>query len=186
MSITRWPAVVAAAAAVVVTGAACGAYHHEKKAPPATSSANPSPADLTGQDKNWLAQTHQGNLAEIEAAQLAQDKSGSRQIQLEAGTLSTDHTRQDQTVVSTAERFHVGLPTSPSAEQAAEQQRLGGLTGSAFDNEFIAGQITAHEEALAATRYEVAHGSDPTVVGAARQALPVLQKHLAMLKQSQH
>ncbi|MEV5573240.1 DUF4142 domain-containing protein [Spirillospora sp. NPDC052269] len=184
MSITRWPAAVAAAAAIMAAGAACGAYQeHRKAAPP---SVNPSPSNLSGQDKNWLGQIHQGNLAEIQAAQLAQDKSGSSQIQSEAGVLVTDHTRQDQTIVTTAERFHVNLPTSPSSDQAAQQEVLGGLTGAAFDNQFVADQITAHEGALAATRNEVDHGSDPTVVGEARQALPVLQKHLAMLKQGQH
>ncbi|MFC5183230.1 DUF4142 domain-containing protein [Actinomadura harenae] len=187
LSITRWPAVVAAAAAIVTTGTACGAYQQRRQAAvPATSSVASSPRDLSAQDKTWLAQAHQGNVAEIEAGQLAQDKSGSPQIQSEAATLVTDHTQLDQAVVSTAERFQVGLPGEPTADQAAQQEQLGAITGAAFDNQFIAYQISGHEQALAGTNTEVAQGSDPTVRALARQAVPVIQRHLAMLKQGRH
>ncbi|MEV4253895.1 DUF4142 domain-containing protein [Spirillospora sp. NPDC049652] len=187
MSVTRWPAVMAAVA-IMCAGTACGAYDGPGKqaAKHTFPSSHPPTEQLSAQDRSWLATAHQGNVAEIEAGQLAKDKSGSAQVQNEGATLLNDHTQMDQMVTSTAERLAVKLPTGPTADQAAQQQQLGALTGSTFDNQFVSAMITAHEQAIAATQNEAAHGSDPGVVALARQAAPVMQKHLTMLKQQQH
>lgn len=189
MSSTRWPAAVAAAA-ILTTGVACD-YHYGAKqqaspAPPPTATPRPTTANVSAQDKAWLAATHQGNVAEIEAGQLAQDKSGSAQIQSEGARLVADHMRLDQSLVALAEKVGADLPSGPTAEQAAQQQQLGALTGSEFDNQLIADLITGHQQAIAATRTQVAHGTNPEVVALAQQALPVMEKHLNMLKKSQH
>ncbi|RFU40337.1 DUF4142 domain-containing protein [Actinomadura logoneensis] len=187
MSVTRWPAVVAAVV-IMTAGTSCGAYDGPgKHAAVHTPMTTRPPTDrLSAQDRAWLAQAHQGNVAEIEAGQLAQDKSGSAQVQNEGATLLKDHTQLDQQVVTTAERLGVSLPTTPTADQAAQQQQLGALTGSEFDNQFVSSMITAHEQAIAATQNEAAHGSDPAVVALAKQSAPVMQQHLTMLKQQQH
>ncbi|MFC4909645.1 DUF4142 domain-containing protein [Actinomadura gamaensis] len=186
MSIIRGP-VAAVAAATVLAAGGCHYGSSSPAARPTSPPASPAPAErLSAQDRTWLGQAHQGNVAEGELGELARGKSGSRQIQSESATLMSDHTGMDQAVVDTAHRLNVGLPTGPTAAEAAQRQEIGGLTGSAFDNELIAGLITDHEQAIGMAQYEVDHGSDPTVVGMARQALPTMQKHLTMLKQEQH
>jgi putative membrane protein len=42
--------------------------------------------------------------------------------------------------------------------------------------------MTGHEVMIAATRREIAHGSSPEVVELAKQALPMLLKHLTMMR----
>jgi putative membrane protein len=42
--------------------------------------------------------------------------------------------------------------------------------------------LTAHQTMVAATRREIARGSSPAIVALARKALPVLVKHLTMLR----
>jgi hypothetical protein len=42
--------------------------------------------------------------------------------------------------------------------------------------------MTAHDAMIAATQQEITHGSSPEVVALATQALPVLMKHLKMLR----
>ena len=42
--------------------------------------------------------------------------------------------------------------------------------------------MTGHDIMIAATRREIARGSSPEVVELAKQALPVLLKHLKMMR----
>ncbi|MCP2342432.1 DUF4142 domain-containing protein [Actinomadura rupiterrae] len=186
MSITRWPA-AAAAAVIVMAGAACGYGASAPAAQPSSSPVRPLPTgQLTAQDRTWLGQAHQGNLAEGELGELARSKSTSPQVQSEGAMLVDAHTQMEQSLVTTAHRLDVKLPPGPTAEQAAKRQELAGLTGPAFDNELVADLITDHQQAIGMTQYEVNHGSDPVVKGMAQQAIPEMQKHLDILKQAQH
>jgi putative membrane protein len=59
---------------------------------------------------------------------------------------------------------------------------LSGEQGPAFDHNFVATMMTGHDIMIAATRREIAQGSSPEVVELARQALPMLLKHLKMMR----
>jgi hypothetical protein len=54
--------------------------------------------------------------------------------------------------------------------------------GPAFDHDFAASMETGHDIMIAATRWEISHGSSPQVVALAQQALPVLLMHLKMMR----
>ncbi|WP_433444090.1 DUF4142 domain-containing protein [Nonomuraea sp. CA-141351] len=137
------------------------------------------------QDRAWMRAIHEGNLAEMQAGQLAQGKGGARRVKAIGKMLVMDHTDLDTKVTKAATELGIKLPASPSADQRAEIVRLQDATGKDFDQEFIAGMINAHTQALAATQTEVAHGSSPAVVALAKVAVPSLQKHLSALQQAQ-
>ena len=42
--------------------------------------------------------------------------------------------------------------------------------------------MTGHDIMIAATQWEIAHGSSPQVVGLAKQAFPMLIKHLKIMR----
>jgi putative membrane protein len=133
-------------------------------------------------DRIWVRQAHQANLAEIQVGELAESDGGTKAVKSAGTVLARDHQALDKSLIPVAQKLTVGLPTSPSVTQTETADRLSKENGRKFDQDFAASMVTAHEIMIALTRQEIAHGSAPAVVRLARQALPVLVKHLKMMR----
>ncbi|MCW2881305.1 MAG: hypothetical protein JWQ95_5405 [Sphaerisporangium sp.] len=141
--------------------------------------------EISEQDRHFLRQAHQGNLAEIAAGKTAQDKGESDTVRSIGAILVADHTKLDTSLKRTARRLGVSLPSEPSAEQKAEHERLASLSGSAFDRAWITAMIEGHRGALGLGRQELQTGSSPDVKGVAESSAPVIQGHLDRLLRAQ-
>nr|MDT0662170.1 DUF4142 domain-containing protein [Micromonospora sp. DSM 115978] len=141
-------------------------------APAGAATAAPST-----QDTQYLQAIHRVNLVEISAGKMAQQKGANQQVKSLGGTLVTDHQKLDESVKSTASSVGVTLPDKPTNDQQAVLNHLKGLSGNAFDTQWISVELVAHMRAIELTETEVAQGSDPAVVQVAQNALPVLQAH---------
>jgi putative membrane protein len=137
---------------------------------------------VSKQDKTWLVKAHQANLAEINAGMMAKRDGHSKEVRLAGDTLITDHTMLDGSMKPAAYDLGVRLPDAPSARQQAKAKKLEGKKGMAFDNAWTQAMIKAHKKAIALTKNEIGHGSSPRVKQLAKTTLPVLEKHLEMLK----
>jgi predicted outer membrane protein len=148
-------------------------------APAAAAYSAAAPAE---QDTQYLQSIHQVNLAEIAGGNVAQQKASSQQVKDLATQFVTDHTQLDQAVQSTASQVGVTLPNTPTSDQQAVLNQLQGLSGSAFDTQWVTAELAGHEKAVQATETEINQGSDQAVKQLAQQALPVLQAHLESLR----
>ncbi|MGN9842014.1 DUF4142 domain-containing protein [Nonomuraea sp. H19] len=135
-------------------------------------------------DKAWMKAIHEGNLAEVQAGRLAQDKGTGQRVKRIGKMLVQDHTKLDAQVTQTASKLGIQLPTSPSTEQRAEIDRLEDAKGKDFDREFLASMTKAHTAALSATKTEISDGTNPEVVALAKAAEPKLQEHLSALQEA--
>lgn len=133
------------------------------------------------QDTQFLQSIHRVNLFEVSAGKLAQQKGANQQVKDLGAKFAKDHSKLDQTVQSTAQSVGVTLPDQPTADQQAVLNHLKGLSGSAFDTQWISVQLIAHQQAIDVTETEIQQGSDPTVKQVAQNALPVLQEHYRAL-----
>lgn len=133
------------------------------------------------QDTQFLQSLHRVNLAEVSAGKLAQQKGANQQVKDLGTKFATDHAKLDQTVQSTASSVGVTLPDSPTADQQAVLNHLKGLSGAAFDTQWISVQLIAHQQAIDVTETEITQGSDPAVKQVAQNALPMLQAHYQAL-----
>ncbi|GAA0368599.1 DUF4142 domain-containing protein [Actinoallomurus spadix] len=179
-----------AAAVLAAAGTACGAGGAQPSARTATPAVSPtaSPA-ATGQpseqDRTWLADIHQANLAEVEAGGLAAKKGATKAVREAGRKLVKDHTGLDRKVVATARRLGVSLPTTPAPADTNAADRMRNESGKTFDQDFLSTMISGHEGAIAKTKRQVSQGASPEVVSLAKQTLPHLQDHLAMLRKAQ-
>lgn len=137
-----------------------------------------SPAKPSKQDRNWLKKIHQGNLAEIQAGQLAKEKGSAEAVREFGALLVKDHDELDKQVVKTAKQLGVKLPKNSSGEQKRTLAALRDASRSDFDQEFLIAMRDAHEKAVAQTKTEIEKGSSPQVKQLAEQALPQLERHL--------
>jgi putative membrane protein len=168
---------VGLALALAVTSGAAAACDSAQAA--STGSA----ADhLSARDVGWLNRAHQANESEIQAGQLAVSNADTADIRSVGAVMVTDHSALDTRLIVLANRLHVGLVQSPTVAQVELGDQLSSELGFAFDNTFVGSMMTAHQMMINATRAEIRDGSSPAVVALARQALPVLEKHLRMLK----
>jgi putative membrane protein len=96
--------------------------------------------------------------------------------------LVRDHTRLDAQLLRVAAKVKVSLLQYLTVTQSETGDRLSGELGPLFDHDFTASMMTAHQQMIPATRDESLHGSSAEVEALARLVLPVLEKHLAMLR----
>ncbi|GAA3151902.1 DUF4142 domain-containing protein [Nonomuraea salmonea] len=178
---TRLTLLLAAAALAALTG--CSG----QQPPPQSAAAVPGPTgeQPSEQDRTWMRAIHQANLTEVQAGRLAQGKATTKPIKQVGQMLVKDHTKLDTKVTRTAEHLGVDLPTSPSPEQHELLNRIREVSGQDFDQDFLAGMIKAHREALNATKTEISKGSAPAVVALAKTAAPSLDQHLKALREAQ-
>ena len=144
--------------------------------------AGPALAAPSDQDATWLRAAHQGNLAEIAAGNAAQQQATTQEVKGLGAMFVQMHTQLDAGLTPVAQQLGIQLPSAPTAEQQAQLAAVQANSGRAFDTAWIAQQIGSHSTTLAATQQELSAGSDPTVLAQARTATPVVQQHLAELR----
>ncbi|MBB3082953.1 DUF4142 domain-containing protein [Geodermatophilus sabuli] len=144
--------------------------------------SSPALAAPSDQDVTWMQAAHQSNLAEIAAGNAAQQAATTPEVR-ELGAMFIEmHTQLDTQLTQAAQQLGVELPAEPSATQQQQLAEVQQNSGQEFDTAWIAQQIGSHSTTLAATQRELQGGSDPTVLELARTATPVVEQHLAQLR----
>jgi putative membrane protein len=146
--------------------------------------ASPALAAPSSQDLTWMVAAHQGNLAEIAAGNAAQQSATTAQVKQLGAMFVQMHTQLDTALSQAAQQLGVQLPGGPTAAQQQQLAAVQQQTGQSFDTAWVSQQIASHATTLAATQQQLASGSDPTVIGLATTAAPVVSQHLAELRQT--
>jgi predicted outer membrane protein len=137
---------------------------------------------VSQQDRKFLRQVHQANLAEIKTGKLAKEKGKSDEVRELGRLFVKDHAKLDAGLVEVADDLGVHLPSQPNRKQKAIAEKLADLSGAKFDAAWVDAQIKAHEEAVALTEKEIKHGSNDDVIRLAEKAAPVIKHHLQLLR----
>jgi putative membrane protein len=135
----------------------------------------------------FMAQATSANQFEIESAQLALQASQNPAVQSFANTLIADHGAMGQQMAAAAAAAHLPPPAPallPPQQAMLDQLRAAG-SGYTFDQAFQQAQIQAHQQGIALMQNYSARGDVPALRKVAAQAIPVMQKHLAMAQSLQ-
>jgi putative membrane protein len=139
--------------------------------------AHAATSELNAQDKTYLQEVHQANLAEIAAGKLAQSKGSSQQVKDLGAMMVTDHTKLDAGLRQVAATVKVSLPAAPTADQQAMQAKLANAPAGEFDAMYVSAQIVGHAQVMQLGAREAAAGADTTVKNAAAAAAPIVAEH---------
>jgi len=159
------------------------------QANPPNAMANQRPMNQMGAqsvsslDRQFLMKAAQGNLAEVKSAKLALQKTSDAGVKQVAQKILNDHTNAQQQLMRLARSLSVTLPSAPSDAQQATYTKWSKLSGSAFDNSYLSGQMHDHAVTISLFQNEVKSGGNPAVKAWAQQTLPVLSGHAMHLKQ---
>jgi putative membrane protein len=119
----------------------------------------------------------QGNLAEIQLGQLAQDKAQSADVKSYGQMLVTADSASNKLAEKVAEQIGITVPTEPTVSQKAMYDQMSRLSGTAFDRAFVREMIAEHKMNIPRFQNEAKKTNDP-VADFANQTLPILKKHL--------
>jgi len=149
-------------------------------------------------DRRFLVSAVQGNLLEIQLAQLALQRSSNAAVRSYAQTLIADHTQaltQLQTLLQQRGIQFPGLTGGStggtfstaglSRDQMRFLQQMGSLSGAAFDQAFVTANVFIHQQAIAQFEREALRGRDPQLRSYALATLPALATHLQTALQLQ-
>jgi putative membrane protein len=129
-------------------------------------------------DASFYKHAAEGGIAEVEAGNLAQQKSSSQQVKDFGAMMVKDHSAANDKLKALAASKNISLPTSSSVGQMATKAKLEVLSGETFDKSYIKGQIKAHQDTAALFRKEIASGQDPDAKAFAKETLPAVRSHL--------
>jgi putative membrane protein len=128
--------------------------------------------------KTFITKAIQGNLAEVQMGQLAQEKSQNGDVKAFGQQLVTDHNDANSKATAVANDLGVTPPQEPSKKQQADYNKLSKLSGDAFDKQFARHMVMDHKKDISEYKAD-SKKKDPTA-SYASDTLPTLQKHLEM------
>jgi putative membrane protein len=173
MKFTTLPAILAFAAIAI-----CAPAFAQSKTPPARDQK--STAHL---DTKFLEEANQGNVDEIELAQLALKKSNNDDVKNFAQKMIHDHNMLIENLKPFANEAGVQAPSHPSLATEAEKVKLDVLSGESFDKAYIKAMVEDHSKDLKAFRAEVKSTGYPAFRDAVEQGEKVVQEHLEMINE---
>ena len=186
--------IVWGAALLLSTAAAAQTPAPTPTAPPPTSTATvpeatpSSPmsagtaAKVSAADRKFVEKAASGGMAEVQAAQLAQQKSQDPKVKDFAQQMITDHTAANQQLTTIAQQKGLTIPASLDAKDQKEIDKLQSLSGTKFDRVYMKSQARDHEAMLKLLQHEASSGKDPDLKSFADQTAPTVQKHIDMIK----
>lgn len=129
-------------------------------------------------DASFYEHAAQGGIAEVEAGNLAKQKSSNQQVKDFGAMMVKDHTAANDKLKALADSKSISLPSTSSVRQMATKAKLEVLSGETFDKSYIKGQVKAHQNTIALFRKEIASGQDPDAKAFAKKTLPTVRSHL--------
>jgi len=123
-----------------------------------------------------------GGMAEVELSRLAVSKGQDAEVKKFAQKMIEDHTNANAELKQLAGKKNVTLPTALDAEHKAIKDKLSGLSGAAFDKEYVNAMVADHEKIVNLFKTQAGGGTDADAKAFAAKTLPTLQMHTDMIK----
>jgi putative membrane protein len=136
-----------------------------------------------GSDSTSIREALRGNFTEIRLGRMAEVRASESTVGDFARRMIAEHSSMYEQWGKLARKSRMSTDTEldPDSEQAA--QRLGGLSGSAFDQAYMSEMIRLHERDLAALERMRSSARSPEVQQLADNYVPVVREHLAQARQ---
>ncbi len=162
MSVTKLALVTSAAIALAAVGAA-------------------QAAPMSSVDKAFVAKVSQGGMYEVALGKLAEDKGSVQDIKDQGNTEAHDHMLVGDKLKSIVEAAGDKFPTELNAEFKGKLDKVGALSGEAFDKAYLEDMKVVHAGDGAAFLKESTNGSNPDLKAFAAETYNIVQRHIGEL-----
>jgi putative membrane protein len=138
-------------------------------------------------DQSFVQKAVVGGLAEVQLGKLATDHAASPDVKQFGQLMVKDHEQANQALTAVAMQKGLAMPTALDRKHRRTATRLATLQGAAFDRAYIQQMVKDHEADVRLFSTEAREGQDPELKRFAADTLPILEKHLTLVRQlAQH
>jgi putative membrane protein len=148
----------------------------QPNAPSRAAPAGTATESLNQEDQTFVKEAGMGGMAEVELSKLAQ-KSENADVKNFADRMIRDHTKANQELTTIATGLGVDVPKALDPEHERMRQKLQGLHGKSFDEQYMQGMVEDHNKVVKLFKDEERSGSNNALKQFAQKTLPVLQHH---------
>ena len=128
----------------------------------------------------FLKKAIEGNYAEAQMGQLAQQNGQSDDVKKFGQMLSDDHSAANQKAMDAAKSMGMTPPEGPNTKQKAAYEKMSKMTGTKFDHDFAVHMVADHQRDI--FEYKKAAKNADAAGEYAKGEIDVLQKHLDTAK----
>lgn len=120
------------------------------------------------------------DMFEIQTGNLATNNAEMEEVKTFGAMLVNDHTESSNRLMALANQKNIAMSTTLPEDKRTIRDRLNGLNGAAFDQDFASVQVQAHQEAIDLYERAIEELQDAELRAFAQQGLPTLRMHLEM------
>jgi putative membrane protein len=131
-------------------------------------------------DQTFVTKAGHANMAEIEFGRLAETKASSAEVKAFGKRMIEDHQKALDNLKTVAQKENITLPTTLDPKDQALKDRLGKLSGQAFDRAYMTAMVKDHQEDVAQFRAESRNAKKADIKEYASSTLPTLEGHLKL------
>jgi putative membrane protein len=129
-------------------------------------------------DQDFILAAAEGGMTEVNLGELASTNGMRDDVKAFGQKMVKDHTAINDDLKALAAQKGVTLPDSLDAKHQGTVDKLTTLTGSEFDDAYIAGMIKAHKKDAKAFKAEAAATQDADIKSFLDKSIPVVEDHL--------
>jgi putative membrane protein len=133
---------------------------------------------LSTADTDFILAAAQGGMTEVKLGELAAQKGMRDDVKGFGQMMVKDHTAINNDLKALATLKGVTLPDSLDAKHQGMVDKMGALTGSEFDDAYIASMVKAHTKDAKAFKGESAATQNADIKSFLDKSIPVVEQHL--------
>jgi putative membrane protein len=168
--------------AAALLGATLAVGAQAQQAQPRTA---PSPTAGPVSTPEYVESQARGDLFEIDAGKIAQQKAQNADVKQFAQEMIADHTLSQTNMQKALKDGKVSTPVPKNLDVRHNQalNELNNTPPGQFDQQYLQSQVTAHREVLALNQTYSQSGGNAALKQYAQETIPVVQNHLSELEQ---
>lgn len=133
---------------------------------------------LSTADKDFILAAAQGGMTEVKLGELTAQKGMRDDVKVFGQMMVKDHTTINGDLKALAVQKGVTLPNSLDAKHQGIVDKMASLTGSEFDDAYIADMIKDHKKDTKEFKAESAETKDADIKSFVDKSIPVVDEHL--------
>jgi putative membrane protein len=133
---------------------------------------------LSTSDKDFILAAAQGGMTEVKLGELAAQKGLRDDVKAFGQMMVKDHSAINADLKALAAQKNVTLPDSLDAKHQKMVDKMSALTGSGFDDAYIAGMIKDHKQDAKEFKGKSAETKDADIKSFVDKSIPVVSEHL--------
>jgi putative membrane protein len=131
-------------------------------------------------DRAFAEKAAMGGAAEVQTGRMAEQKAMNDQVKQFGARMAQDHAKAGAELKQIAAGKGLTLPTSPSADDQRQMDKLEKLAAADFDRTYMTHMVADHKKDIAEFEKEASSGKDPEIKAFAAKTLPTLREHLKL------